>query len=326
MFSEESRRVVHELGNSELHELGQISRTVQCQSCLMHIPEGLVFCSCGMCLRQGEEQIQRIKARFEAMMVPWCLARVNYPRGERQQRSSITQKRWKQWMPEEEPERTNSFHRAQMAEGRKVSRISESSWMGRRLLPIPGRPHDGRHLLKRNLAPVEPVRKHHRPGIRWWWSPSWIDASTKHFKTDYSKSCISSTRTRTTGRLSSEERESMPKTIRWSVAGRPGLRITHVLLHVETEHLVARTFFSVSRTCDHHTHLRVAQGLTAHVWDVLHLCAYEKPSTHNMFHRPLRDVPDPLPSFCSTPPPSTPTALPMTRIKRSPCATRRGGL
>ena len=24
---------------------------------------------------------------------------------------------------------------------------------------------------------------------------------------------------------------------------------------------------------DHHTHLRVAQGLTAHVWDVLHLCA-----------------------------------------------------
>ena len=35
-FSEESSRTIHELGNIELHELGQISRTVQCQSCLQH--------------------------------------------------------------------------------------------------------------------------------------------------------------------------------------------------------------------------------------------------------------------------------------------------
>ena len=31
---------------------------------------------------------------------------------------------------------------------------------------------------------------------------------------------------------------------------------------VKTEHLVARIFFSVSRTLDHHTHMRVAQDLT----------------------------------------------------------------
>ena len=35
-------------------------------------------------------------------------------------------------------------------------------------------------------------------------------------------------------------------------------------------------------------------------------------STHNMFHRPLLDVPDPFPYFCSTPPPTTLTSLPMT--------------
>ena len=82
----------------------------------------------------------------------------------------------------------------------------------------------------------------------------------------------------------------------------------------KTEHLVARTFFSGSRffIADQHTHLRVAQ-----VWDVLHLCASEKSSTHNMFHRPLLDVPDPCPSFCFTPPPSTQTSLPMTGIRRS---------
>ena len=45
-----------------------------------------------------------------------------------------------------------------------------------------------------------------------------------------------------------------------------------------------------------------------------------------MFHRPLLDVPDPCPTFCSTPPPTEQTALPMTRIRRSPCATPHGRL
>ena len=48
--------------------------------------------------------------------------------------------------------------------------------------------------------------------------------------------------------------------------------------------------------------------------------------SHSMFHRPLLDVPDPFPSFCSTPPPSTPNSLPMTGIRRPSCATPPGGL
>ena len=80
-FSEESSRTIHELDNIELHELGQISRTVQCHSYLKHIPVGLIFSSCGICLRRDEETIQRIKAWFQAMIVPYYLARVNYPRG-----------------------------------------------------------------------------------------------------------------------------------------------------------------------------------------------------------------------------------------------------
>ena len=82
-FGEQSSRTIHELGNIELHELGQISRTVQCHSCLKHIPAGLIFCSCGICLQPDEEQIQSIKARVQAMIVPGCLARVNYSRVER---------------------------------------------------------------------------------------------------------------------------------------------------------------------------------------------------------------------------------------------------
>ena len=40
----------------------------------------------------------------------------------------------------------------------------------------------------------------------------------------------------------------------------------------------------------------------------------------------IRDVPDQVPSFCSTPRPSTPTSLSMTGNWRSPCATPHGGL
>ena len=53
-FSEESNRIIHEMGNVESYELGQISRAVQCRSCWKHFPEGLAFCSCGTCLRPDE--------------------------------------------------------------------------------------------------------------------------------------------------------------------------------------------------------------------------------------------------------------------------------
>ena len=45
-----------------------------------------------------------------------------------------------------------------------------------------------------------------------------------------------------------------------------------------------------------------------------------------MFHRPLLDVPDPFPSFCSTPPASTPNSLLVTGCKGPHCATPPGGL
>ena len=45
-----------------------------------------------------------------------------------------------------------------------------------------------------------------------------------------------------------------------------------------------------------------------------------------MFHRPLFDMPDPFPSFCSTPPQPTPNSLLLTGIRRTPCATPPAGM
>ena len=83
IFSEESRRVTYEMGNMELFELGQISSTVQCHSCLKHMPEGLKSCECGVCLWPDEDTINRMKASFQALIAPYELARVNRSRGER---------------------------------------------------------------------------------------------------------------------------------------------------------------------------------------------------------------------------------------------------
>ena len=44
IFSEESSRAIYELGNLELIELRQDSATIQCLSCLKHVPEGLNMC------------------------------------------------------------------------------------------------------------------------------------------------------------------------------------------------------------------------------------------------------------------------------------------
>ena len=80
-FSEESSRTIQELGNIELYELGEISKTVQCQACLNCAPESLIYCSCGVCLMTSPEQKKRIKIQFEVMSVPYYLVRVDYSRG-----------------------------------------------------------------------------------------------------------------------------------------------------------------------------------------------------------------------------------------------------
>ena len=54
-FSEESSRTIHELGNIELHELGQVSRTVSMPILLDAHTGGIVL----LLLR-----VQRIKARI----------------------------------------------------------------------------------------------------------------------------------------------------------------------------------------------------------------------------------------------------------------------
>ena len=95
IFSEESRRIIHELGNIELYELGQMSSTIQCHFCYKHLPHGLRICLCGMCLRPDEDTISKIEARFKTLIVPHYFAHINRSRGEKCGESQWHKDHWK---------------------------------------------------------------------------------------------------------------------------------------------------------------------------------------------------------------------------------------
>ena len=91
-----------------------------------------------------EEQIQ---TQFEAMIVPYHLARVNYSRGNRHGEAQWQKDHWK-------------AKDAYRGDGRMTKCVENlRTFMGGQ--KIPGLLHDDRHLFQRNLAPAEPARKHH---------------------------------------------------------------------------------------------------------------------------------------------------------------------
>ena len=50
-FSEKSKKMIQEMGNAELFELGKTIPKVQCSECLLCWNQGIVYCTCGHLLR-----------------------------------------------------------------------------------------------------------------------------------------------------------------------------------------------------------------------------------------------------------------------------------
>ena len=81
IFSEGSSRAVHEMGNTESIELRQTSATIQCSSCLKHVPEGLNMCQCGVWLRPNQSTMHRIRAALAALKDSYYRTTVFLSRG-----------------------------------------------------------------------------------------------------------------------------------------------------------------------------------------------------------------------------------------------------
>ena len=88
---------------------GKIFATVQYHSCQTNMPEGMLFCECGFYLCPKEDIINKIKARFQALIALNYPARVNRSRGKRHGDQPMARKKiiGKLWMSSEVRKKNN---------------------------------------------------------------------------------------------------------------------------------------------------------------------------------------------------------------------------
>ena len=69
-FSEESERMVQDVGNVELFELIETDPKTQCKACLSYWSEGIVYCTCGLLLRETVANRRFIVHTMDFLSIP----------------------------------------------------------------------------------------------------------------------------------------------------------------------------------------------------------------------------------------------------------------
>ena len=70
-FSQESKQMIHEVGNIELCELLETEPKTQCKVCLSYWDIGIVYCTCGHFLRKGTEENKKfIQCTMDLLSIP----------------------------------------------------------------------------------------------------------------------------------------------------------------------------------------------------------------------------------------------------------------
>ena len=84
-FSEESKRMVQDVGNVELFELIETDPKTQCKACLSHWSEGIVYCTCGHLLKKKKTVANRrfIVHTMDFLSIPEYVLKKGRPHGHR---------------------------------------------------------------------------------------------------------------------------------------------------------------------------------------------------------------------------------------------------
>ena len=83
-FSQESKEMIHEVGNIELCELLDMEPKAQCKVCLSCWDVGIVYCTCGHFLQNGTEENQKfIQYTMELLSIPDYYIKKGRPHGHR---------------------------------------------------------------------------------------------------------------------------------------------------------------------------------------------------------------------------------------------------
>ena len=80
-FSEESKKLITDLGNTEISELCESCSKKQCPDCNLYWEIGIVYCSCGRCLTPSQSTKKLEKKNFDALSIPGYVIKKNLHRG-----------------------------------------------------------------------------------------------------------------------------------------------------------------------------------------------------------------------------------------------------
>ena len=70
LFSEQSKEIIYSMGNMEYFEICEITPKVQCHNCMTYWTKGIVYCTCGTCLRFSGKIRKLNKDRFDVLSIP----------------------------------------------------------------------------------------------------------------------------------------------------------------------------------------------------------------------------------------------------------------
>ena len=83
-FSQESKQMIHEVGNIELCELLDTEPKTQCKVCLSYLDIGIVYCRCGHFLRKRTEENKKfIQYTMDLLSFPEHYIKKGRPHGHR---------------------------------------------------------------------------------------------------------------------------------------------------------------------------------------------------------------------------------------------------
>ena len=83
-FSQESKEMIHEVGNIELCELLDMEPKAQCKVCLSYWDVGIVYCTCGHFLRNGTEENKKfVQYTMDLLLIPNYYIKKGRPHGHR---------------------------------------------------------------------------------------------------------------------------------------------------------------------------------------------------------------------------------------------------
>ena len=83
-FSQESKQMIHVVGNVELCELLDMEPKAQCKVCLSYWDVGIVYCTCGHFLRNGSEENKKfVQYTMDLLSIPNYYIKKGQPHGHR---------------------------------------------------------------------------------------------------------------------------------------------------------------------------------------------------------------------------------------------------